>query len=121
MLSAMAPTIVLDQAGKVLLVVGAAGGPRIITTTTEVILNVIEHHMSLADAMRAPRLHHQSLPDTLRYEPGAFSDAVADSLRAMGHALQRTNGLANANGIMRVNGGWIGVREPRGTGGAVGY
>ncbi len=121
MLSAMAPTIVLDKDGSVLLVVGAAGGPRIITTTTEVILNVIEHHMSLADAMRAPRLHHQSLPDTLRYEPGAFSDAVADSLRAMGHALQRTGGLANANGIMRVNGGWIGVREPRSAGGAVGY
>ncbi|HEY3286394.1 MAG TPA: gamma-glutamyltransferase [Gemmatimonadaceae bacterium] len=121
MLSAMAPTIVLDKDGQVLLVVGAAGGPRIITTTTEVILNVIEHKMSLADAMRAPRLHHQSLPDTLRYEAGAFSDAVADSLRAMGHALQRTGGLANANGIMRVSGGWIGVREPRSTGGAVGY
>ncbi len=121
MLSAMAPTIVLDKDGKVLLVVGAAGGPRIITTTTEVILNVIEHNMSLADAMRAPRLHHQSLPDTLRYEAGAFSDAVADSLRAMGHAIQRTGGLANANGIVRVNGGWIGVREPRSTGGSVGY
>jgi gamma-glutamyltranspeptidase/glutathione hydrolase len=121
MLSAMAPTIVLDADGKVLLVVGAAGGPRIITTTTEVVLNVIEHRMSLADAMRAPRLHHQSLPDTLRYEDGAFSDAVADSLRAMGHILQRTGGLANANGIMRVNGGWIGVREPRSSGGAVGY
>jgi gamma-glutamyltranspeptidase/glutathione hydrolase len=121
MLSAMAPTIVLDKDGQVLLVVGAAGGPRIITTTTEVILNVIEHKMSLADAMRAPRLHHQSLPDTLRYEAGAFSDAVADSLRAMGHALQRTGGLANANGIMHVSGGWIGVREPRSTGGAVGY
>lgn len=121
MLSAMAPTVVLDRDGKVLLVVGAAGGPRIITATTQVILNVIEHHMSLADAMRAPRLHHQSLPDTLRYEPGAFSAAVADSLRAMGHALQVTPGLANANAIIRTNGGWIGVREPRSTGGAVGY
>jgi gamma-glutamyltranspeptidase/glutathione hydrolase len=121
MLSAMSPTIVLDPNGKVLLVVGAAGGPRIITTTTQVILNVIEHRMSLADAMRAPRLHHQSLPDTLRYEDGAFSAAVADSLRAMGHALQRTGGLANANGIMRASGGWIGVREPRSTGGAVGH
>jgi gamma-glutamyltranspeptidase/glutathione hydrolase len=121
MLSAMSPTIVLEPSGKVLLVVGAAGGPRIITTTTQVILNVIEHRMSLADAMRAPRLHHQSLPDTLRYEDGAFSAAVADSLRAMGHALQRTGGLANANGIMRVSGGWIGVREPRSTGGAVGH
>lgn len=121
MLSAMSPTVVLDRDGKVLLVVGAAGGPRIITTTTQVILNVIEHHMSLADAMRAPRIHHQSLPDTLRYEAGAFSAAAADSLQRMGHAIQRTGGLANANAIIRANGGWIGVREPRSTGGAVGY
>jgi len=121
MLSAMAPTIVLDKDGKVLLVVGAAGGPRIITATTEVILNVIEQHMSLADAMRAPRLHHQSLPDMIYYEDGAFSPAVADSLRAFGHVLTRQGGLANVNGIMRVNGGWIGVREPRAAGAAVGY
>jgi gamma-glutamyltranspeptidase/glutathione hydrolase len=121
MLSAMSPTIVLDRDGKVLLVVGAAGGPRIITTTTQVILNVIEHRMSLADAMRAPRVHHQSLPDTLRFEDGAFSPVVADSLRAMGHALERAGGLANANGIIRSGSGWIGVREPRSTGGAVGY
>ena len=55
MLSAMEPTIVLDPQGKLLMVMGAAGGPTIITATTEVILNVIEHHMTLADAMRAPR------------------------------------------------------------------
>jgi len=121
MLSAMAPTIVMDKEGKALLVVGAAGGPRIITTTTQVILNVIEHHMTLADAMRAPRLHHQSLPDELSYEDGALSPAVADSLRVFGHTLTRVGGLANANGIMRVSGGWIGVREPRGAGKAVGY
>ncbi len=121
MLSAMSPTIVLDKDGTVLLVVGAAGGPRIITATTEVILNVIEFHMSLADAMRAPRLHHQSLPDVLNYEDGAFSAVVADSLKAFGHTLTRVGGLANVNGIMRVNGGWIGVREPRSAGAAVGY
>jgi gamma-glutamyltranspeptidase/glutathione hydrolase len=121
MLSAMSPTIVLDKDGSVLLVVGAAGGPRIITTTTQIILNVIEHNMSLADAMRAPRIHHQSLPDAINYEDGAFSPAVLDSLKAFGHTLTRSGGLANANGIMRVNGGWIGVREPRGAGRAVGY
>jgi len=61
-------------------VTGAAGGPTIITATMEVILNVIEHHMSLADAMRAPRLHHQALPDTIRYERNGLSGAVVDSL-----------------------------------------
>lgn len=121
MLSAMAPTIVLDQQGQVLLVTGAAGGPTIITATMEVILNVIEHHMTLADAMRAPRLHHQALPDTIRYERNGLSGAVVDSLTKMGHRLQASTGIANVNSIMRVKGGWHGVFEPRSVGGAVGY
>jgi gamma-glutamyltranspeptidase/glutathione hydrolase len=121
MLSAMDPTIVLDPQGKLLMVTGAAGGPTIITATMEVILNVIEHHMTLADAMRAPRLHHQSLPDALRYEPNGMSAAVVDSLKAMGHTVTSQNGLANVNSILRVPGGWHGVYEPRSVGGAVGY
>lgn len=122
MLSAMDPTIVLDPQGKLLMVTGAAGGPTIITATTEVILNVIEHHMDLADAMRAPRVHHQSLPDTLRYEAKGMSEATIDSLRAMGHALaQNRGGLANVNSILRVGNAWRGVNEPRSVGGAVGY
>ncbi len=121
MLSAMDPTIVLDPQGKLLLVTGAAGGPTIITATMEVILNVIEHHMTLADAMRTPRLHHQALPDALRYEPNGLSAAVVDSLKAMGHTVAAQGGLANVNSIMRVPGGWHGVYEPRSVGGAVGY
>jgi gamma-glutamyltranspeptidase / glutathione hydrolase len=121
MLSAMSPTVVLDPAGGLLLVVGAAGGPTIITGTSQVILNVIDHRMSLADAMRAPRLHHQALPDTLRYETGGLAPAVMDSLRAMGHALGERGSLVNVNAIMRVPGGYHGVHEPRAAGGAVGY
>jgi gamma-glutamyltranspeptidase/glutathione hydrolase len=121
MLSAMSPTIVLDPQGQVLLVTGAAGGPTIITATMEVILNVIEHHMTLADAMRAPRMHHQALPDTIRYERNGLAGPVVDSLTAMGHAMQASSGIANVNSIMRVKGGWHGVFEPRSVGGAVGY
>ena len=121
MLSAMTPTVVLDSTGRVVLVVGGAGGPTIITGTSQVILNVIDYHMSLADAMRAPRLHHQSLPDLLVWERGGLTDAVADSLRAMGHGLQETRSLVDINAIMRVGGGWQGVPEPRSGGGAVGY
>src|SRR6185436_15081922 len=87
MLSAMTPTVVLDSLGQILLVVGGAGGPTIISGTTQVVLNVIDHRMSLADAMRAPRLHHQALPDSLSYERGGLSPSASDSLRAMGHAL----------------------------------
>jgi gamma-glutamyltranspeptidase/glutathione hydrolase len=120
-LSSMSPTIVLDPAGQVLLVVGAAGGPTIISGTMQVILNVIEHRMTLGDAMRAPRMHHQAWPDSIRYEARGFAPAVVDSLQAMGHGLYDTRSLTNVNAIMRVRGGWHGVSEPRGVGGVVGY
>jgi gamma-glutamyltranspeptidase/glutathione hydrolase len=121
MLSAMSPTIVLDKDGSVLLVVGAAGGPTIITAVAQVILNVIEHGMTLADAMRAPRMHHQSLPDQIRVESVGFDPRMIDGLRAMGHEVVTQQGIANVNAIMRVKGGWHGVKEPRGSGLAVGY
>jgi gamma-glutamyltranspeptidase / glutathione hydrolase len=120
-LSSMSPTIVLDPSGQVLLVVGAAGGPTIISGTMQVILNVVEHRMTLADAMRAPRLHHQAWPDSIRYEERGLASAVLDSLRTMGHGLYGTRSLTNVNAIMRVPGGWHGVSEPRGVGAAVGY
>ena len=113
MLSAMSPTIVLDPSGNLLLVVGAAGGPRIITATSQVVLNVIDHGMTLPDAMRAPRLHHQALPDTIRFETAGLTTVVVDSLRAMGWSIASIGSTANVNAIMRVQGGWVGVTEPR--------
>jgi gamma-glutamyltranspeptidase/glutathione hydrolase len=120
-LSAMSPTIVLDPRGSVLLVLGSRGGPRIIKSTSQVILNVIDHRMSIADAMAAPRLHHQSRPDTLRFEPNGVDAATADSLRAMGHAIGRISNVGLVNAIMRVRGGWKAVPEPRRRGGIAGY
>jgi gamma-glutamyltranspeptidase/glutathione hydrolase len=120
-LSSMTPTIVLDLHGRVLLVVGAAGGPTIISGTTQVVLNVLAHRMTLADAMAAPRMHHQAWPDSIRYEVGGFTPAVVDSLRAMGHGLAGVRSLTNVNAIMRVRGGWEGVSEPRAVGTALGY
>jgi gamma-glutamyltranspeptidase/glutathione hydrolase len=120
-LSSMSPTIVLDSARRVLLVVGAAGGPTIISGVTEVLLNIIDHRMSLADAMRAPRFHHQALPDSLVYERDGLPASVLDSLRAMGHHLRERRSLVNVNAVMRVKGGWQGVHEPRGSGGEAGY
>ncbi len=122
MLSAMSPTIVLDPEGQLLLVVGAAGGPRIITATSQVILNVIQNGMTLADAMRAPRIHHQALPDSIMVERGGLTKAVEDSLTAMGYGIKWVPSNANVNAVMRVKGGWEGVSEPRsrGSSGAVG-
>ena len=121
MLSAMSPTIVLDPQGKVLLVAGSRGGPRIITSTTEVVLNVLDYRMTLADAMSAPRVHHQALPDTLRFEENAVTTAVNDSLRLMGYGTTIGGTIGRVNALMRVRGGYEGVADPRGSGRAVGY
>ncbi len=122
-LSAMTPTVVLDPNGKLFMVLGARGGPRIITNTAQVILNVIDNHMSLADAMSAPRIHHQALPDVITYDLGGVDSATVERLKAMGY---ETLGQAYIGGsvvaIRRVRGGWDGMDDPRGYGGgAVGY
>jgi gamma-glutamyltranspeptidase len=122
-LSAMTPTIMLDQTGKLFMVLGARGGPRIITSTAQVILNTIDHHMSLADAMGAPRIHHQALPDLITYDLGGLDSTTIGRLKAMGY---ETLGQGYIGGsvvaIRRVKGGWEGMDDPRGYGGgAVGY
>ena len=121
MLSAMSPTIVLDKDGSLLLVVGSRGGPRIITSTSQVILNVLDQHMTLSDAVSAPRIHHQALPDTLSFERNGLSDAVVDSLRRMGYGVAPTTGVGLINAIMRVKGGYEGMSDPRSSGRPVGY
>jgi gamma-glutamyltranspeptidase/glutathione hydrolase len=121
MLSAMSPSIVLDPSGNVLMVLGSRGGPRIITSTSQVILNVLDLRMTLADALSAPRIHHQALPDTLRYEPGGLTSAVMDSLRARGYALGTLPVIGQVMAILRVAGGWEGMVDPRSTGGALGH
>ena len=121
MLSAMSPTIVLAPGDTLLLVVGARGGPRIITGTSQVIMNVIDDRMTLADAMSAPRVHHQALPDTLRHEQNGLVSAVADSLKAMAWGVGPTGGIGLINAIMRVPSGYHGVADPRSSGKAAGY
>jgi gamma-glutamyltranspeptidase/glutathione hydrolase len=83
-LSSMTPTIMLKD-GKPVLVVGSPGGSRIITTVLEIIVNVIDHGMTLQDAVDAPRIHHQWLPDTLAAEPQALSPETVKSLTQMGY------------------------------------
>jgi gamma-glutamyltranspeptidase/glutathione hydrolase len=121
MLSAMSPSIVLDRRGRLLLVAGSRGGPRIITSTSQVILNVLDYRMTLADAMSAPRLHHQALPDSLLVERDGITPAVADSLRSMGYGVTMGRGIGLVNAVMRVRGGYEGVSDPRSSGKPVGY
>jgi gamma-glutamyltranspeptidase / glutathione hydrolase len=121
MLSAMTPSIVLDPDGRLLLVVGTPGGPRIITMVYHVISNVIDHRMALAQAVEAPRMHHQGLPDTLNVERGGFQPATLDSLRARGHAIGSGGYWGDVEAIIRTPKGWQGVSDPRRGGGGAGY
>lgn len=113
MLSSMSPTIVLDGAGAVQLVLGAAGGSMIITTVFEELSNAVDFGMSAADAVRAPRFHHQDLPDLLLLEPHALADDVLQTLQRMGHATKEFEHIADAPGIGRAGALWEGVGEPR--------
>jgi len=121
MLSAMTPSIVLDPEGRLLLVVGTPGGPRIITMVYHVISNVIDHHMPLPEAVVAPRMHHQGLPDTLSVERGGFTPATLDSLRARGHAIRSGGYWGDVEAIIRTPTGWRGVSDPRRGGGGAGF
>ncbi len=122
MLSAMTPSIVLDRDGQLLMVVGTPGGPTIITTVAQVILDVLDQGMTLADAVAAPRIHHQALPDVIRYERGGLSDGAVAALRAMGHKVEMRRGTSGiVAAIQRTPAGWVGVPDPRYAGGAVGW
>jgi gamma-glutamyltranspeptidase/glutathione hydrolase len=86
-LSSMAPTIVLKN-GAVQMVLGSPGGPRIITALVETTLNVIDYGMDAQEAVNAPRLHHQWLPDVLYAEPFALSPDTSELLEQMGYHIQ---------------------------------
>jgi gamma-glutamyltranspeptidase/glutathione hydrolase len=85
-LSSMTPTMVFRD-GKLLLVTGSPGGPTIINTVLQIILNVVDHHMPAAQAVEAPRIHHQWMPDTLTFERLGISADTHALLTARGHTV----------------------------------
>jgi gamma-glutamyltranspeptidase/glutathione hydrolase len=113
-LSSMSPTIVLKD-NKPVLVTGSPGGSRIISTVLQVIVNMIDHHMDVAAAVAAPRLHHQWLPDEVRVERGFAEDTLA-TLRAMGHRVTEPMGQTSANSIAVTPNGLLGAPDPRSRG-----
>jgi gamma-glutamyltranspeptidase / glutathione hydrolase len=117
MLSSMSPTIVLDARGAVDLVLGGAGGSRIITAVFDELSNAIDFGMNASDAVRAPRFHQQDLPDLLYLEPRGLPADVLDALHAMGHRTKEVDHLADAPAIGRELGLWQGAPEPRRAGG----
>jgi gamma-glutamyltranspeptidase/glutathione hydrolase len=116
-LSSMTPTIVLKD-GQPVLVTGSPGGSRIITTVLQLISNVIDHRMNLAEATIAPRIHHQWLPDELRIEEGLSLDTVS-LLENLGHRLVVREVMGATQSILRTPEGWYGFSDTRQPGGGV--
>src|SRR6476646_10065784 len=123
-LSAMTPTIVLRKDGSFWFTVGSPGGPTIINTVLCVITNVIDFDMNIQQAIDAPRIHHQWLPDELVGEPYGLSGDTQRALTARGHTLGKLRYLGDAEGIMieEKTGMRLGATDPRRSdGAAIGY
>jgi gamma-glutamyltranspeptidase/glutathione hydrolase len=119
-LSSMTPTLVLKD-GRAFLATGSPGGSRIITTTQQILLNLIDHQMNIAAATHAPRVHHQWLPDELRVERGLSPDTLA-ALAAKGHTVVEKNAMGSTQSILRTEDGFHGAADPRRPGAlAVGF
>src|SRR5882757_4179776 len=123
-LSAMTPTFVLRKDGSLWFTVGSPGGPTIINTVLDVITDVIDYGMNIQQAIDAPRIHHQWLPDELVFEPYGLSGDTQNALLARGHKLAKPRYLGDAEGIMieEKTGMRLGATDPRRSDGlAVGY
>src|SRR5262249_59966582 len=102
---------------------GSPGGPTIINTVMQVIINVVDHGMQLQQAIDAPRVHHQWLPDQIVYEPFGLAPDVVSALQAMGHKLvDKPRNMGDCQGVMieEKTGVRLGASHPRLNGRAVG-
>ncbi|GAB4021703.1 gamma-glutamyltransferase [Spirosoma koreense] len=122
MLSSMTPTI-LEKNGKLFMVVGTPGGSTIMTSVYQTILNVIEHGMTMQQAVNALKFHHQWLPDKTIFENGAFSEATIQALQNRGYMLEKlTNTLGRMDCVLiRPDGTYEGASDPRADNTARGY
>ncbi len=126
MLSSMTPTIILEDS-EPFIIIGSPGGSQIITTVLQVVLNCIDFDMNIREAIEAPRIHHQWMPDSIFYEPGALTEEVKKELTEMGYrfwdADVETRIIGIAEGIMIDNKNKIiyAASDPRGGGLAAGY
>ncbi|MEN2750980.1 gamma-glutamyltransferase [Psychrobacter sp. FBL11] len=110
-LSSMSPTLVFKN-DKPYIVTGSPGGSRIITTVTQIISNVIDHDMNIAEATHAPRIHDQWLPDEIRTEKALNIDTVK-KLESMGHTVSPKATMGSTQSIMLTPNGVYGSSDPR--------
>jgi gamma-glutamyltranspeptidase/glutathione hydrolase len=107
----MTPTF-LFRDGRLVLVTGSPGGSRIITTVLQVILGVVDFGQNIAEAVAAPRIHHQWRPDGLLVETGLSPDTLT-LLRARGHRVVVGSTSGSANSIQVTADGLAGASDPR--------
>jgi gamma-glutamyltranspeptidase/glutathione hydrolase len=120
-LSSMAPTLV-EKDGRVLLVLGSPGGSRIITAVLETVLNIVDYRMTPQEAVDAPRLHHQGLPDEVAYERSGLAPETIAELSGIGYKLVEQRPWGAVELIEIANGRLYGVNDPRRpAGAAIGY
>jgi gamma-glutamyltranspeptidase/glutathione hydrolase len=120
-LSSMAPTLV-EKDGRVFLVLGSPGGSRIITTVLETILDIVDYGMTPQQAVEAPRLHHQGLPDEVFYERAGLAPETIAALTGTGYRLVEQRPWGAVELIEIQNGRLYGVNDPRRpAGAAIGY
>ncbi|MBI5066810.1 MAG: gamma-glutamyltransferase [Deltaproteobacteria bacterium] len=115
-LSSMAPSLLFDPEGRLVLAVGSPGGSTIPSTVAQVILHLVDDRMSLAEALGAPRIHHQWMPDAIQAEPEALDAATVAALQAMGHEVRwRRTPFGNPQAVARDpdTGLCTGASEPR--------
>ncbi|HEY0076642.1 MAG TPA: gamma-glutamyltransferase [Abditibacteriaceae bacterium] len=123
-LSSMTPTFVLRKDGRLWFALGSPGGPTIINTVLQVILNVVDYDMNLQQAIDAPRIHHQWLPDEIVEEPLGLSPDSKSILKSRGHQFNRTPrymGDVQAIMIEEKSGMRLGASDGRQEGAAIGY
>ena len=122
MLSSMTPTII-DKHDSLFMVVGTPGGSTIITSVFQTILNVIEHGMTMQEAVNAKKLHHQWLPDHVLYELNALDSITYSELEQMGHVLKLRDGIGRMDAILVLEDGLLeGAADyTRGDNTAMGY
>ncbi len=122
MLSAMTPSIVVAPDGELLMVTGTPGGSTIITTVFQTISNVLDYGMNVVQAVNAPRVHHQHLPDQIYYEAGGLDPATVARLTAMGHTMVERNDVSgDVQAILVTSAGLTAWSDPRRGGVAIGY
>lgn len=122
-LSSMSPTIVAKD-GKPVMVIGSPGGRTIINTVLQVLLNVIEFKMNIAQAIESPRIHHQWLPDSTIMEDWGFSPDTERIYKALGHSVRQEDHVGRSMGIYKdlETGLLYGAADSRSSdGAAVGY